>query len=205
VSKISDAQPSSLVPGSAHQIPARHAGKPGSLVDFFLHKFNPDGIDYGEKIEEMRADLIADTIQNPFFWCISWGVVMLVGAIVMVFHQERESKHRHLIAARFLAWYHNQLLDAREHALEEVGRFERLRKAVDERDMAFASGGTQGHDELMTENNSLRQKISLAENMAKVLRQENTELKRLLREFRQKNADANTGPSAGGEDDRNGK
>ncbi len=202
---IAGAQPSSSAPGSAPQTSTKHAGKSNSLVDFALHKFNSDDIDYGEKIEAMRAGFIADAVQNPFFWCIGWGVVMLVGAMAMVFHQERERKHRHLIAARFLAWYHNQLLDARAHALEEIGRFERLRKAIDERDIAAASGDTQGHDELMTENNSLRQKISLTENMAKVLRQENTELKRLLRELRHKNADGNTGPSAVGEDDKNGK
>ena len=178
-------------------------------LDYWLHKFNRDDIDYGEKVEEVRADLLAGTIQNPFFWAIAWGGVLLIGLFAMVIHQERERKHRHLIAARFLTWYHNQLRDARARASEELERFERLRKTIDLRDMAAAAAGTQapkapaaGGTDLMAENNSLRQKISLLETTEKIFRQENTELKRLLRQAQH---DPNNRQASQQKDNSNGK
>jgi hypothetical protein len=180
--------------------------KYGNPFDFWLHtKFNPDDVDYGERIEEMRAALIAGTVQSPFFWSIAWGVAMLLGSFAMVLHQERERKHRQLIAARFLAWYHNQLLDARERASEELEKLQRFRKAVDQRDMAAASGDTVAGNELMSEINSLRQKLSLMENTEKIVRAENTALRRLVRQGQPKNVDPNSGPAAAGKDDKNGK
>jgi hypothetical protein len=213
VATMASAQPSSSIVDRPQTVTQSQAKKYSNPVEFFLHRFNPDDIDYGERIEEMRESLLADTVQSPFFWSIAWGAVLLIGSLAMVVHLEQERKHRHLIAARFLAWYHNQLLDARAHALEELGKFNRLRQAVDERDMAAAASATQGGQrqassagkDLITENNSLRQKMSLMENAEKVVRQENTELKRLLRQAQQKNLDSNQSPAAQGKDDKNGK
>jgi hypothetical protein len=183
-------------------------------VDFVLSKINPDDRDYGQAIEDTRSALIANTIQNPLFLPLGCAVVLFAGAALMVVHQAKERRHRQIIAARFLAWYHNQLLDAREQACEETERFEKLRKAIDARQIAAAAERSSATSDqgLMTDNNALRQKITLMENTEKSLRQQNAELTRLLREEQQKlqkvrqtRQDVGAGQSAARKETHDGK
>jgi hypothetical protein len=124
--------------------------------------------------------------------------VLLASAFLVIVHQTKERKHRQLIAARFLTWYHNELLAARTRTGEEIGKFERLRKAVDARSVTRSAPETPqpaapqapkaaGDHELMVEVNSLRQKMVLVEQSENTLRQQNAQLSRLLREEQQKN------------------
>ncbi len=184
----------------AAKYPQKHRD---GFADFALKQINPDNQNYGQGIEDVRRVVIAKTIDNLFFWSNSCALAFLAGAFVIVAHQTKERRHRHLIAARFLSWYHNELLEARTRMFEEVGKFERLRKAVDERQVTAAAAEVQGvaaaqtprsphENELMTENNSLRQKIALMEGSEKTLRQQNAQLSRLLREEQQKNRTSKT-------------
>jgi hypothetical protein len=188
--------------------------KSNNPVDFALSKINPDERDYGQEIEDSRSRLIANTIQNPLFLPLGCAVVLFACAAGMVFHQSKERRHRQIIAARFLAWYHNQLLDARERAQEETERFEKLRKAIDARQIAAAAerSSSNADQEVRIDNNALRQKITLMENAEKTLRQQNTELTRVLREEQQKlqkmrpvKTDAGGGQSAAGKETQHGK
>lgn len=188
--------------------------KADNPIDFALNKINTDEREYGQVIEDTRSRLIANAIQNPLFLPLGCAMLLFAGATVIVFHQSKERQHRQIIAARFLAWYHNQLLDARGHALEETERFEKLRKAVDARQIAMlAERSTATADQkLVTENNALRQKITLMENADKALRQQNAELSRLLREEQHKlqkmrpaKSDAGGSQSAAGKETHDGR
>jgi hypothetical protein len=188
--------------------------KSNNPVDFALSRINPDERDYGQAIEDTRSALIVNTIQNPLFLPLGCAVLLFAGASLMVGHQAKERRHRQIIAARFLAWYHNQLLDARELACEETARFEKLRKAIDARQIAAAAerSSSAADQQLMIDNNALRQKITLMENAEKSLRQQNTELTRLLREEQKKlqklrpvKADAGGGQMAAGKETQHGK
>lgn len=166
----------------------RQRQRPNGLIDYTLRRINPEERHYGQEIENWRSGLIGNTIENPLFLPLGCATVLFFGAALIVFHQSKERRHRQLIAASFLAWYHNQLLDARERAEEEIEQFEKLRKAVDARQIAAAAErlSAVADQELMVEINSLRQKITLMENAEKALRQQNTELSRLLRQEQQK-------------------
>lgn len=167
------------------------------FVSSNLKRINPANTDYGQEIENERAVLFAETIDNLLFWSNVCAMALLIGAFMTIFHQHRERQHRQIIAARFLAWYHNQLLDARDRAMEEIGKFERFRRAVEATQIAASNGDisatttknsrSAADDTLTTENNSLRQKMSLMEKTETALRKENSELKRLLRERPEKN------------------
>jgi len=63
-----------------HKTSTKHAGKPNSMVDFALHKFNSDDIDYGEKIgKKMRGRLHRGMpFRIPSSGASAGGVVMLV-------------------------------------------------------------------------------------------------------------------------------
>jgi len=170
----------------------------GSFVDFVLNQINPGNRDYGQEIEDARQAVIAKTIDNFLFWSNSCALLLLASAFLVIAHQTKERKHRQIIVARFLTWYHNELLAAQMRTREQIGKFERLRKAVDARPLTRSAPETPGlattqapraagDGGLMVEVNALRQKIALVEQSENTLRQQNAQLSRLLREEQQKN------------------
>lgn len=189
------------------------------LVSSNSKRINPANTDYGQEIEDQRAVLFAKTIDNLVFWSDVCAIVLLIGTFITIFHQHKERQHRQIIAARFLAWYHNQLLDARDRAMEEIGKFERFRRAVEAKQITASNGGSSAtttknsrsvaDDALTTENNSLRQKMSLMEKTEAALRKENSELKRLLRERPERNtatkSAAPSSPTAARKETHDGK
>jgi|SRR5579872_123222 len=207
------------VPASSYDPARNHRQTQVDFVSSNLKRINPANTDYGQEIEDQRAVLLAKTIDNLLFWSNVCAMVLLSGAFITVFHQHRERHHRQIIAARFLSWYHNQLLDARDRATEEIGKFERFRRAVEAKQIALSNGDSSAttaknsrsaaDDALTTENNSLRQKISLMEKTETALRKENSELKRLLRERLERTPTAKSaapsGPAATKKEADNGK
>jgi len=205
---------------TSHYDPAPNRGQThDDFVSSNLKRINPADTDYGQEIEDKRTVLFAETIDNLLFSSNVCAMVLLMGAFITIFHQHRERRHRQIIAARFLAWYHNQLLDARDRALEEIGKFERFRRAVEAKQIAASNGDrsattpknsrAMADDTLTTENNSLRQKMSLMDKTETALRKENAELKRLLRERPERNTAAKSaapsGPAAARKEGDNGK
>ena len=183
---------------SAHD-PARNRRQidRDGFVEFAVKQINPDNTDYGLQIANLEEVIVARTIDNLLFWCNCGSLALLIAAFVVIIHQTKERKHRQLIAAQFLTWYHNELLEARARLHEEVGKFERSIKAVNERHVASSASEAftlaaaptprSAHEnELMSENHSLRQKVALMEGLEKTLRQQNAQLTRALREEQQK-------------------
>jgi hypothetical protein len=184
------------------------------------NRINPSNTDYGQMIEDARARAIADVLHDPLFRAVSVALIVLPFVGYAIFHQHKERRHQQIIAARFLAWYHNQLMDARERVLEEINKFQRFRDAVDARliaqattagSMTSATGNARSANEeaLDVEINSLRQKAALMEKTEKALRLENSELKRLFRESRDKTRaakqESNGGPTAAGKEAEDGR
>lgn len=173
-----------------------------SLIDFVLKRINPTDKDYGLLIEQVRQDAIqAGFDMLPTFS----SVALLLGSFVVIVHQNRERSRREIISARFLAWYHNELLHARDISRDAIARNNRLKKAIDEaaeseptlKTAAVAanvgsspavSKPTQvaGHD-LVTEINQLRQKLVAQADTEKTLKQQISQLNNRLQEEKQKN------------------
>jgi len=173
-----------------------------SLIDFVLKRINPTDKDYGLLIEQARQRAIEVSLDMlPMFS----SVALLLGSFVVIVHQNRERCHREIISARFLAWYHNELLRARDTAREAIARNNRLKKAIDERAEAeptlkpatvAGNGGPSpavpkttpvaSHD-LVTEINQLRQKLVAQADTEKTLKQQISQLNNRLQEEKQKN------------------
>jgi hypothetical protein len=183
-----------------------------SLIDFVLKRINPTDKDYGQWIEQARQNAVEAGLDSlPMLL----SVALLLGSFVVIVHQNRERRHREIIATRFLACYHNELIHARETAREAIARNQRLKKMIDESSEAepapktaqpvsksgpsLAGNGATGpalaapkttpaasHD-LVTEINKLRQKVVAQDDTEKTLRQQIGQLNSRLQEEKQKN------------------
>jgi hypothetical protein len=200
-------------PRSSYDPAPQHPAKQhDSLIDFVLKHINPTDKDYGQWIEQARQSAIEAGLDSlPRLL----SGALLVCSFVVIVHQSKERQHREIIAARFLAWYHNELVHARETAREVITRNQRLKKIIDEQAEAerpletaqpesnsgpsvAGNGATRtasaapkttpdaGHD-LVAEFNQLRQKVVAQEGTEKALKQQISHLHVRLQEEKQKN------------------
>jgi hypothetical protein len=200
-------------PQSSYDPAPRHPAKQhDSLIDFVLKRINPTDKDYGEWLEQVRKTAI-DAGLDSLPRLLSGA--LLICSFVVIVHQSKERKHREIIAARFLAWYHNELVHARGTAREVITRNQRLKKIIDENGEAgpalktaepVSSSRTQGtsngeqtltpaapkktaandHD-LLTEINKLREKVAVQEDTEKTLKRQISQLHVRLQDEKQKN------------------
>ena len=83
------------------------------FVDFALKQINPQNTDYGCQMDEARKLLVDQTIKSIDSWAVLVALTFLVLSFFMLWHQHRERNRREVIAAEFLAQYHNAWMDAR--------------------------------------------------------------------------------------------
>ena len=190
-------------PRSVYDPSKQHSQKQqDSFIDFVLKRVNPANKDYGLSIEKARQS--AKEVGLDMLPTFS-SVVLLLGSFVVIVHQSRERRHREIIAARFLAWYHNELLRARDTARDAIARNNCLTKVLERRPeteptlrTAAVAGNdgpgsavpkpapVAGHD-LVTEINRLRQQLVAQEDTEKTLRQQISQLNNRLQQEKQKN------------------
>ncbi len=111
--------------------PVHHEPKHSGFVNFLLNRINPADIDYGEILEADRHVAIRTTLQSLYF---SVAIVSSCAALLFFFwllHASRVRERQEIIAARFLTWYHNELVRAQQAALDGASRHEQLRRFID--------------------------------------------------------------------------
>jgi hypothetical protein len=96
------------------------------FVDFALKQINPQNTDYGCQMDEARKLVVDQTIKSIDSWAVSVALIFLVLSFVMLLHQHRERNRREVIAADFLAQYHNAWVDARKQAEDSIRRYNEL-------------------------------------------------------------------------------
>ncbi len=190
-------------PRSSYDPSQQHSQKQqDSLIDFALKRLNPTNKDYGLSIEQARQSALK--VGLDMLPTLS-SVALLLGSFVVIVHQNRERRHREIISARFLAWYHNELLRARDTARDAIARNNRLKKVLDGRaesepTLITAAGAghggpspvvpkpapAAGHD-LVTEINRLRQQLVAQADIEKTLKQQINQVNNRLQEEKQKN------------------
>ena len=101
------------------------------FIDFVLKQINPQKTDYGCQIEEERRLVVDETVKNVAFWTIVVALSLLGLSFFILVLQHRERHRLELHAARFLAQYHNSLIDARRQAQTAIRRYNALVIATD--------------------------------------------------------------------------
>lgn len=96
------------------------------FVDFALKQINPQDTDYGCKIDEARELAVDETFKNIDSWSVFVALFFLILSFLMLLHQHREQNRRQMIAAGFLAQYHNAWVDARAQAEHAIRRHNEL-------------------------------------------------------------------------------
>jgi hypothetical protein len=97
-----------------------------SFADFVLKQINSQNTDYGCQLDNARKLAVHETFKTVDFWTATIAFSFLVLSFLVLLHQRHESNRRELIAAQFLAQYHNNWVDARKKAQDTIGRYNEL-------------------------------------------------------------------------------
>jgi hypothetical protein len=112
---------------SSYDPAAKQQSKPREgFVDFALKQVNPQNTDYGCQIDEARKLVVNQTIKSINSWAVLVALIFLVLSFFMLWHQHRERNWREVIAAEFLAQYHNAWVEARTQAADAIRRYNEL-------------------------------------------------------------------------------
>ena len=107
-----------------------------SFADFALKQITAENTDFGCEVQAARKLAVDETIKSINFWTTLVALGLLVLSFVLLIHQHRESNRRELIAADFLAQYHNAWVLARRHADDAIRRCNDLVHIRDSADAA---------------------------------------------------------------------
>lgn len=112
------------------------------FTDFVLKQINPQNTDYGCEIQEARKLLVAETVKDIDFWTIVVALSLLALSFFMLTVQHHTRHRLELVAARFLAQYHNSLVDTRKEAERAIRRHNELVSATDRAVEKFQIGNS---------------------------------------------------------------
>lgn len=110
----------------------RPARQHDSFIDFTLKKINPQDIDYGQSIEEMRRTAIVATMDDYYYWSNLVAISGLAIMFCLFFRQQVVLKRRAFSSARVVTWYHNELVEARKQAFEQGAKYLQLKRLADD-------------------------------------------------------------------------
>ena len=77
--------------------------KPEGFFDFILGKINPNGVDYGTRMQSGRDAVVANTVDDLYFWSNTITLLLLTGAVSIVLLQWRSEAKREVITAALIA------------------------------------------------------------------------------------------------------
>jgi hypothetical protein len=84
--------------------PSQHPPrKQEGFFDFILGKINPKGVDYGTRMQSSRDAVVADTVDDLYFWSNAVTLLLLTGSVSIVLLQWRSEAKREVITAALIA------------------------------------------------------------------------------------------------------
>jgi len=84
--------------------PSKHLPrKPEGFFDFILGKINPNGVDYDTRMQSGRDAVVANTIDDLYFWSNALTLLLLSGSVSIVLLQWRSEAKREVITAALIA------------------------------------------------------------------------------------------------------
>src|SRR5258708_4535764 len=111
--------------------PRNRAMQQKGFVESTLGRINPNNVDYGQRVEDMRRVGLESTLGNYDFW--SNGVVMGVAVLLFLYvlYQGKVRKQMTFSTAELVTSYHNQLAVAEEQLSEVSAKYLKLTTEVE--------------------------------------------------------------------------
>jgi hypothetical protein len=103
----------------------RGTGRRGFL-DYALGKINPKDRDYGALMQAERETAVRHTIDDLYFWSNVLSLLLLTGAVAIIFLQWRAAEKRELIAASLIAQLWNGRVSDRIEIDRRTEQFNQL-------------------------------------------------------------------------------
>src|ERR1700677_3241905 len=111
--------PFSIGQTSNQPTPSKHPPrKPEGFFDFILGKVNPNDVDYGTRMQSGRDAVVANTVDDLYFWSNAVTLLLLTGSASIVLLQWRSEAKREVITAALIA----ELWNGRVSAGTELNR-----------------------------------------------------------------------------------
>lgn len=101
-----------------------------SFVDFTLKRINPSDTDYGETIAEDRNLLVADTVENRYFWSNLVAVSLLVCFFLLLVFQQRFVNRSAWQSAEIIAQYEHALGRAKAQVEDATAKHGQITEAL---------------------------------------------------------------------------
>jgi hypothetical protein len=102
---------------------ARQSTKPrDGFLDFTLKRVNPADRDYGQCIDEKRALLFEETIENGYFWSNVVALGLLGSLFIIIVYQHRVQSRREWRAGDILGQYERTLARANAQVDEATSK-----------------------------------------------------------------------------------
>jgi hypothetical protein len=89
-----------LNPAAPSQHPPR---KQEGFFDFVLGKINPNGNDYGARMQSGRDAVVVTTVDDLYFWSNVMTLLLLTGSVSVILLQWRSEAKREVITAAIIA------------------------------------------------------------------------------------------------------
>ena len=112
--------------GSSSASPRHDARKQQGFFDYALDKVNPENKDYGSSLEAGREAVVADTIDDLYFWSNVLTLLLLCGAVAAILLQLRSSEKKEVIAASLIAELWNGRVSDRIELERRTAQFNEL-------------------------------------------------------------------------------
>ena len=113
-------------PSRATPLRQHPAGKPGGFFDFVLDKINPNGNDYGARVQSARDAVVTNTVDDLYFWSNAVTLLLLTGTASIVLLQWRSEAKREVITAALIAELWNGRVSDRMELNRRTEQFNQL-------------------------------------------------------------------------------
>ena len=139
--------------------------KQEGFFDFILGKINPNGVDYGTRMQSGRDAVVANTVDDLYFWSNTITLLLLTGSVSTVLLQWRSEAKREVITAALIAELWNGRVSDGIELNRRTGQFNQLVATHNaEVEKALAIKQQQAASEKQTSGNLNRSVRKLTEN-----------------------------------------
>lgn len=123
------APPSSHAQGPTSAQPQHDARKRQGFLDYALDKVNPGNKDYGSSVQADRESVVANTIDDLYFWSNVLTLLLLCASAAAILLQLRSAEKKEVIAASLIAELWNGRVSDRIELERRTAQFNDLVEA----------------------------------------------------------------------------